>query len=145
MTGNGAVTPGDAAGSTPSICPALRYRDAKAAIAFLQDAFGFAVAAAYEGGDGVVHHAELVYGNGMVMLGSAQNGSAFGRVAEDLGPVSVYVAVEDADAHHARAVAAGAEVVLPLHDQEYGSRDYTARDPEGNLWSFGTYRPGIPG
>jgi uncharacterized glyoxalase superfamily protein PhnB len=59
--------------------------------------------------------------------------------------VSVYVVVEDADAHHARAVAAGAEIVLPLRDQDYGSRDYSARDPEGNIWSFGTYRPQIPG
>jgi len=137
-------------GATPTICPTLRYRDAKAAVAFLKDAFGFTEVALYEGGDGVIHHAELAYGNGMVMLGSAQNDSAFGRIAKDLGPVSVYVVVEDADAHHARAVAAGAEVVMPLSDQPYsseegvGSRDYSARDPEGNIWSFGTYRPRIP-
>lgn len=126
------------------ICPTLRYRDAKAAIAFLRDVFGFTELAVHQGGDGIVHHAELAYGNGLVMLGSARNDSPFGRIAKDLGPVSVYVVVEDPDAHHARAVAAGAEIVLPLGDQDYGSRDCTARDPEGNIWSFGTYRPEIP-
>jgi uncharacterized glyoxalase superfamily protein PhnB len=137
MAGNGAAP-------SPTICPTLRYRKAKAAVAFLKDAFGFTEVALYEGGDGVVHHAELAYGNGMVMLASARNDSPFGRIAKDLGAVSVYVVVEDADAHHARAVAAGAEIVLPLRDQDYGSRDYSARDPEGNIWSFGTYRPRIP-
>ena len=78
-------------GATPTICPTLRYRDAKAAVAFLKDAFGFTEVALYEGEGGVIHHAELAYGNGMVMLGSAQNDSAFGRIAKDLGPVSVYV------------------------------------------------------
>jgi uncharacterized glyoxalase superfamily protein PhnB len=55
------------------------------------------------------------------------------------------VIVDDPDAHHARAVAAGAEIVLELHDQDYGSRDYSARDPEGYVWHFGTYRPAAPG
>ncbi|MFJ4846154.1 MULTISPECIES: VOC family protein [unclassified Streptomyces] len=131
-------------GAAPAICPTLRYKDARAALAFLQDAFGFTQVAVHEGGDGTVQHAELAYGNGLVMLGSTQSGSAFSRVAGHLGPVSVYVVVADADAHHARAVAAGAQIVLPLTDQDYGSRDYTARDPEGNLWSFGTYAPRIP-
>ena len=58
-------------------------------------------------------------------------------------PASIYVIVDDADAHHDRAVAHGAEVVFPLKDEDYGGRDYTARDPEGNLWSFGTYRPEV--
>ncbi|MGW3246701.1 VOC family protein [Streptomyces sp. NPDC001070] len=131
-------------GTAPTIYPTLRHKDAKAAIAFLKDAFGFTEVAVHEGEDGAVEHAEPTYGNGVVMLGSQRSGSAFSRIAGDLGAVSVYVAVEDADAHHGRAVAAGAEVVLPLTDQEYGSRDYTALDPEGNLWSFGTYVPRIP-
>ncbi|MFF3562864.1 VOC family protein [Streptomyces sp. NPDC002574] len=135
MAGNGAA---------PTVCPALRYKDARAAIAFLKDAFGFTEVAVHEGGDGTVLHAELAYGNGLVMLGSERSGTPFSRIAGDLGAVSVYVVVDDTDAHHARAVAAGAEVVLPLTDQDYGSRDYTARDPEGNLWSFGTYAPRIP-
>ncbi|MDX3074436.1 VOC family protein [Streptomyces sp. NPDC088354] len=135
MAGNGAA---------PTVCPTLRYKDARAAIAFLTDAFGFTEVAVHEGADGTVQHAELAYGNGLVMLGSERSGSPFSRIAGDLGAVSVYVVVDDTDAHHARAVAAGAEVVLPLTDQDYGSRDYTARDPEGNLWSFGTYVPRIP-
>ncbi|MFD3453510.1 VOC family protein [Streptomyces sp. NPDC058691] len=135
MAGNGAA---------PTVYPTLRYKDAKAAIAFLKDAFGFTEVAVHEGADGTVQHAELAYGNGLVMLGSRQSGTPFSRVAGDLGAVSVYVVVTDTDAHHARAVAAGAEIVLPLTDQDYGSRDYTARDPEGNLWSFGTYAPRIP-
>lgn len=128
----------------PAVHPVLRYRDAKAAVAFLKEAFGFTEIAVYEDDDGLVQHAELAYGNGMVMLGSTGTGSQFDRVANGLGPGSVYVVVEDADAHHRRAVAHGAEIVLPLRDQEYGSRDYTARDTEGNLWSFGTYQPRIP-
>lgn len=130
--------------TAPAICPTLRYKDARAAIAFLEDAFGFTEVAVHEGADGTVQHAELAYGDGLVMLGSARSDTPFSRVAGDLGTASVYVVVADTDAHHARAVAAGAEVVLPLTDQDYGSRDYTARDPEGNLWSFGTYAPRIP-
>jgi uncharacterized glyoxalase superfamily protein PhnB len=60
----------------------------------------------------------------------------------DLGPCAIYVVVEDPDAHHARAVSAGAEVVFPLTDQDYGSRDYAVRDLEGFVWCFGTYVPG---
>ncbi|MFF7216425.1 VOC family protein [Streptomyces sp. NPDC008238] len=131
--------------TAPTVCPTLRFKDAKAAVAFLVEAFGFTEIAVHEGEDGVVEHAELAYGNGVVMLGSERSGTAFSRIAAGLGAASVYVVVEDADAHHERALAAGAEVVLPLTDQEYGSRDYTARDPEGNLWSFGTYVPRIPG
>ncbi|MDX2850254.1 VOC family protein [Actinacidiphila glaucinigra] len=130
--------------TAPTVCPTLRYKDAKAAVAFLKEAFGFTEVAVYEDENGVVEHAELAYGNGVVMLGSERSGTAFSRIASDLGAASVYVAVQDTDAHHERAVAAGAEVVLPLTDQDYGSRDYTARDPEGNLWSFGTYVPRIP-
>jgi uncharacterized glyoxalase superfamily protein PhnB len=62
----------------------------------------------------------------------------------DHGPSSTYVVVDDPDAHHERAVAAGAEIVRELTDTDYGSREFSARDPEGNLWSFGTYRPEAP-
>lgn len=130
--------------TAPTVCPTLRYKDAKAAVAFLVEAFGFTEVAVHEGADGTVQHAELAYGNGVVMLGSERSGTAFSRVAPELGRSSIYVVVADTDAHHERAVAAGAEIVLPLTDQDYGSRDYTARDPEGNLWSFGTYAPRLP-
>jgi uncharacterized glyoxalase superfamily protein PhnB len=105
MTGSGATR--------PTIYPALRYRDAKAAIAFLKRAFGFTETAVYEGGNGRVEHAELAYGNGMVVLGTARTESEYGRAAKDLGPASVYVVVENADAHHRRAAAHGAEIVCP--------------------------------
>ncbi|MFE5596302.1 VOC family protein [Streptomyces sp. NPDC056549] len=127
---------------TPDICPTLRYEDAKAAIKQLTEGFGFGEHAVYEGEDGRVMHAELTCGNGMVMLGSKGSGSAFDKLMADGGPASVYVRVDDVDEHHARAVAHGIEIVMAPADQEYGSRDYTARDAEGNVWSFGTYAPG---
>ncbi|MFF9854114.1 VOC family protein [Streptomyces litmocidini] len=126
----------------PDICPALRYEDAKAAIKQLTEGFGFTEHAVYEGEDGRVMHAELACGNGMVMLGSKGSGTEFDRLMDDGGPTAVYVRVDDVDEHHARAVAQGIEIVMPPTDQEYGARDYTARDAEGNVWSFGTYAPG---
>ncbi|MFI1660650.1 VOC family protein [Streptomyces sp. NPDC020472] len=130
---------------TPDICPALRYEDAKAAIKQLTEGFGFTEHAVYEGEDGRVMHAELSCGNGMVMLGSKGSGTGFDKLMGDGGPTAVYVRVDDVDEHHARAVAQGVEIVLPPTDQEYGARDYTARDAEGNVWSFGTYAPGAAG
>ncbi|MER5886350.1 VOC family protein [Streptomyces sp. NPDC001941] len=123
----------------------MLYEDAKAAIRLLKDAFGFTEVSVYEGEDGSVLHAELAYGNGMVMLGSKGRGGVFAKSMADAGPSGVYVVVEDTDAHHARAVEHGVEVLMPPTDQDYGSRDYMARDPEGNVWSFGTYAPGGAG
>ncbi|MFE5862945.1 VOC family protein [Streptomyces virginiae] len=127
----------------PSICPTLVYRDAKAAIKLLTEAFGFSQVAVYEGEDGSVMHAELAYGNGMVMLGSSGRGGAFDKAMEGAGPSGVYVVVDDVDAHHRRAVEHGAEILMEPTDQDYGSRDYMARDAEGNVWSFGTYAPQV--
>ncbi|ARE79210.1 VOC family protein [Streptomyces sp. NPDC059558] len=127
----------------PSICPTLVYRDAKAAIRLLTEAFGFTQVAVYEGEDGAVMHAELAYGNGMVMLGSSGSGGAFDKAMQGAGPSGVYVVVEDVDAHHRRAVEHGAEILMEPTDQDYGSRDYMARDAEGNVWSFGTYAPQV--
>ncbi|MFI9295230.1 VOC family protein [Streptomyces gardneri] len=126
----------------PHICPTLTYEDAKGAIKLLTEGFGFTASAVYEAEDGLVAHAELAYGNGMVMLGSRGTGSEFDKLMSRAGPVGVFVHVDDVDEHHARAVAHGAEIVMPPTDQEYGSRDYMARDAEGNIWSFGTYTPG---
>ncbi|MFD9410421.1 VOC family protein [Streptomyces sp. NPDC059989] len=125
----------------PSICPTLLYRDAKAAIQQLTEAFGFTQVAVYEGDDGAVMHAELSYGNGLVMLGSKGRGGAFDKAMEAAGPTGVYVVVEDVDAHHRRAAEHGAEILMEPTDQDYGSRDYMAKDAEGNIWSFGTYAP----
>lgn len=128
--------------TSPSICPTLLYKDAKAAIRLLKDAFGFTEVSVYEGEDGSVLHAELSYGNGVVMLGSAGRGGVFADAMAGAGPAGVYVVVDDVDAHHERALARGVEILMPPTDQDYGSRDYAARDAEGNVWSFGTYAPG---
>jgi uncharacterized glyoxalase superfamily protein PhnB len=121
----------------PSLYPGLRYRDAPGAIKFLKDAFGFRERVVYANPDGTIAHAELVYGPSILMLGSEKNDMVGGRP----GTGYLYLAVDDADAHCARARAAGAQIITELHDTEYGSRDYAARDPEGNLWNVGTYHP----
>ncbi len=127
------------AGEPPTLYPSMRYRDAPAAIEFLKRAFGFEEHVVYRDDDGSVAHAELSYGSSILMLGSDRD-DLYGRRA---GQGWLYVAVDDPDAHCQRARAAGAEVMTELHDTDYGSRDYAARDPEGNVWSFGTYRPGV--
>jgi len=129
---------GNAAGSHDSppqvqnIYPAIRYHDAHAAVDWLGRAFGFERHAIYEGDDGAIVHAELRLGPGIIMLGSVPaSGLEF----------SLYIYVDDVEAHYARARAAGAEITRPLADTSYGSREYGARDLEGHLWSFGTYLP----
>ena len=125
------------------IHPVLRYEDAPRAIDWLCEAFGFERHEVHTGEDGRVVHAELLFGEEDVIgVSSDDQTSPFGRHA---GRGWVYVAVEDADAAddaYERAQGAGAEVVMEIADQDYGSRDFTVRDPEGNLWSFGTYRMG---
>jgi uncharacterized glyoxalase superfamily protein PhnB len=120
-----------------TIFPTLTYADAPAAIEFLVDVFGFERHAVYSGEQGEVHHAELRLGNGLVMLGSARQDLAAtgGRAG------GIYVVVADVDGHAQRARAAGAEITREPYDTEYGSREYAARDPEGNVWHFGTYQP----
>ncbi|MEV1084312.1 VOC family protein [Streptomyces sp. NPDC050211] len=132
-------------GASPSIYPTVLYADAKAAIRQLTEAFGFTELSVYEGENGLVSHAELVQGNGAVMLGSKGRGGRFDELMKGAGPAGVYVVVDDVDAHHQRAVDHGAEILMPPTDQDYGSRDYMARDIEGNIWSFGTYAPEIGG
>jgi uncharacterized glyoxalase superfamily protein PhnB len=128
-----------------SVIPALHYKDAKAAIEFLCKAFGFEKNAVYEDADGSVAHAQLTHGNGMVMLGSVKD-SEYSRLLVrpgDAGGVtmSIYVVVEDADSHFARAKASGAEIMREPVTQDYGGRDYSCKDPEGHVWTFGTYDP----
>lgn len=127
----------------PSVYPTLLYSDARAAIRQLTEAFGFTQVAVYEGDDGSVMHAELSYGNGAVMLGSKGRGGIFDTAMKGAGPVGVYIVVDDVDAHHRRAVEHGVEVLMEPTDQDYGSRDYMAKDAEGNIWSFGTYAPQV--
>ena len=137
---------GHAADTTSTIIPCLRYRDAPAAIDWLCRAFGFARRAVYADG-ATVHHAQLSFGNGMVMLGSVDNASEFGRrmaQPDELGLRETQcpcVIVADADAHYAQARAAGAVIVDDIRDQDYGGRGYSCRAPEGHLWWFGSYDP----
>lgn len=126
-----------------NIFPTLRYRDADAAIEWLKDVFGFEEKAVYRGDDGVVHHAELRLGGGLIMLGQHRPDGFFGNAEPDAdaSPAAIYVVLDDVDSHHARAVEKGADVFRDMVDQDYGSREYAARDLEGNRWSFGTYDP----
>ena len=126
----------------PSVYPTLQYADAKAAIRQLTEAFGFTELAVYEGEDGSVAHAELAQGNGAVMLGSQGKGGRFDEAMKNGSTTGVYVVVADVDAHHRRAIEHGAEILMPPTDQDYGSRDFVAKDGEGNVWCFGTYQPG---
>jgi uncharacterized glyoxalase superfamily protein PhnB len=122
-----------------SIYPVLKYSDAPAAIDFLERAFGFQRHAVHEGEAGAIVHGELRFGDQVVMVSSAGAGNPV--YDQGLGRTTVYVAVDEVDTLHDTAKAAGAEIVLAPTDQDYGSRDFSARDPEGNIWSFGTYRP----
>jgi uncharacterized glyoxalase superfamily protein PhnB len=135
-----------AANTTATVIPALRYRNAPAMIDWLCRAFGFEKHAVYADGE-TVHHAQLVFGNGMIMLGSADNASEWGTRIVQPDEIALRetqspcVIVADPDAHHARAVAAGATIVQDIADQDYGGRGYACRDPEGHLWWFGSYDP----
>ncbi|HZP66020.1 MAG TPA: VOC family protein [Rudaea sp.] len=129
-----------------TIVPSLRYRDAPAAIDWLCRAFGFERHAVYADG-AVVHHAQLTFGNGMIMLGSVDHASPWSsRIAQpdEIGGRETQcccVIVADPDAHYARAKAAGAVIVDELEAKDYGGKGYSCRDPEGHLWWFGDYDP----
>jgi uncharacterized glyoxalase superfamily protein PhnB len=129
--------------SDQTIFPALRYRDAPAAIEWLGRAFGFERRMVVDGAPGTVAHAELTYDGAMIMLGTARAPEAddYSAAAPPPGGSALYIVVADPDAHHDRARAAGAEIVRAPQDTDYGAREYSARDPEGNVWSFGTYQP----
>jgi len=129
--------------STQNIFPALRYRDADTALAWLAEAFGAEQRDVYRDRDGRISHAELKLGEGLIMFGAYDEDGFLGGGPPDprAGTISLYIAVRDPDALHARATQAGAEVVRELTDTGYGSREFSLRDPEGNLWSFGTYNP----
>ena len=122
--------------SYPTIFPSLRYDDAQAAIEFLVSAFDGERHAVYAAEDGTIRHAEIRFGNGIVMLGTSRPDASATR-----GGGGLYVVVQDADSHCTRARNAGAEIFRDVHDTDYGSRGYSARDPEGNEWHFGTYQP----
>jgi uncharacterized glyoxalase superfamily protein PhnB len=134
--------------SPSSIIPCLRYRDAAAAITWLCNTFGFEKQAAFTNDDGSIAHAQLTLGGGMVMLGSAgSEHSEWGRLIrqpDEVGGIetqAAYIAVKDADEVYARVKAAKAVIDIDIRDEEHGGRGFTCRDPEGHIWSIGTYNP----
>jgi uncharacterized glyoxalase superfamily protein PhnB len=133
-----------------TIIPCLRYRDAPAMIDWLCRAFGFETQAVYASADGKkIDHAQLTYGGGMIMLGSADNGSSYDalvRHPDELGKISTqapYLVVKDCDSVYRSVIAAGAEIVMPLEGKDYGGKGFACRDPEGYLWSVGSYDPWV--
>lgn len=136
-----------AAGNPRStIHPTLRYRDAPAAIEWLCAALGFAKHAVYEDGEGGIAHAQLRFGNGLIMLSTARD-DAWGQRMVLPGEVGgrqtqcCCLFAADAAAHYAQALTHGAEIVDPLTTQDYGGQGYSCRDPEGHLWWIGSYDP----
>lgn len=125
------------------IFPAYRFSDADRMINWLCEALGFREHAVHRDADGIVQHAELAFGSAMIMLGQARE-DAFAEVVGQPGAPAgkcIYLAVDDADAAFERARYAGAEIVEGPVDRDYGSREFICRDPEGNIWSLGTYWP----
>jgi uncharacterized glyoxalase superfamily protein PhnB len=133
-------------GNESTIIPALRYKDAPAAIEWLCNVLGCTKHAVYANEDGTIAHAELALGGGMIMLGSAKD-DTHGKRFKSPGEVggnetrSAYVVVADVEAVYARAQAAGAVIVRPIQNTDYGSREFAISDPEGHSWSVGTYDP----
>jgi uncharacterized glyoxalase superfamily protein PhnB len=127
----------------PRIYPTFRYRDTGRMIDWLTEIFGFTVRANYKDGNGVVQHAELAFGSSMIMLGTIADDAYGAMVGSEVVPggKSTYVAVDDPDALFATAKQAGVTVEEAPTDRSYGSREFIVRDPEGNVWAFGTYWP----
>jgi uncharacterized glyoxalase superfamily protein PhnB len=123
------------------VYPIVSYEDANAGVEWLKQAFGAEELMVHRGDGGAVDHFELSFEGGIVMGGTKKAGELQEHAGVEVGRASVYLIVSDPDAHHKRAEKAGAEIVIPLRDEDYGSRGYSALDPEGNIWSFGTYRP----
>ena len=140
-----ASSSGSTSGST--LMPSLRYRDAEAAINWLERAFGFVRHAHYPGPDGTVAHAELRHGSGMIMLGSASNPSPypqFSATPEEIdgrNTAGLYLVVANCDPVWETCGTAGAQVVMELREMDYGGKAFTVRDPEGYTWAVGEYDP----
>ncbi len=128
------------------IIPTMRYKDASGAIEWLCNAFGFEKHLVVPGENGTIAHAQLSFGNAMIMLGS-ENDNAYGKLLrtpnelEGLNTQAPYIIVENIDKHYENAVQEGAEIVIAIRDEDYGGRGYTCRDKEGHIWSFGSYNP----
>jgi uncharacterized glyoxalase superfamily protein PhnB len=130
-----------------TVIPGLRYRNAKAMIEWLVKAFGFEKQAVYEGSNGVVMHAQLTFGNGMIMIGSVDNSTPSSKMLkqpDEIGGAETqtpYLVAADIDALYGSAKAAGAKMVIDLEGKEYGGKAFSCTDPEGHVWHVGTYDP----
>ena len=127
------------------IIPTLVYEDAPAAIAWLEKAFGFFCSLRVDANKGGIAHAQLVHGNEMIMLSSVRD-DAYGQHFKSphqlkAGTQGIYLVVDDVRAYYDRALAAGAEVIMPLTEQDYGGEGFSVRDCGGHIWSFGSYNP----
>ena len=122
-------------GRMTAITPYLLCEDVAAQLDFLARAFGFEEVLRFAADDGTINHAEMRLGDATIMLGDPgadfRNPAALGAAT-----VLIHVDVEDADALHERAVAAGAQIDQPPANQKYGARRFDAHDPEGHAWSF---------
>src|SRR3990170_376327 len=132
--------------SARSLVPLMRYRDVSAAVDWLCDAFEFERHSVVHAADGTIFYAQLTFGNGMVMLGPVRSSELdeLMRQPDEIGGMetqSCYLVVEDVDAHYAKAISAGAEIVFELNSDDSGGRGYSCRDPQGHIWNFGTYNP----
>ena len=126
--------------STPhqTVIPTLRYRDANQAIAWLNDAFGITEHFVVRSDDGRVEHAQLQWRGSLVMLGDVQGNQH--DLPHQHGSISMTAeSAEQVDEVYERAQRAGATVIQPLEDTEYGSHAFTVADYEGNHWHLGTY------
>ncbi len=125
-----------------NVIPCMRYRDAPAAIAWP----GSGGPEPEPNEDGSIAHAQLSFGNGMIMLGSVFD-TEFGRLMKQPAEIgqfntqSAYLVVNDADKVYDNVKQAGGEILLDIKDEDYGGRGFTCRDPEGHIWSIGTYDP----
>jgi len=124
----------------------MRYKDAPSAIKWLCGAFGFKEQLIVPGAPGKITHAQLVYRNSMIMVGSLKEKEYSDLVSvpanvNGLNTQSAYLIAENIEGHYEHAIAKGANIILPLEDQDYGGKLYTCTDPEGYLWSFGSYNP----
>ncbi|MBI5275551.1 MAG: VOC family protein [Burkholderiales bacterium] len=134
-----------------SLIPCLRYRDAPAAIDWLCRNLGFERHLVVQGADGLIPHAQLVHGGGMIMVGSVRGGDGsdygnFVRQPDEVGGFETqtpYLVVHDADEVYRRVLADGGTIIMEIKDEEYGGRGFGFRDPEGRFWYVGTYDPWV--
>jgi uncharacterized glyoxalase superfamily protein PhnB len=131
-----------------NVIPCLRYRDAPAAIEWLCETFGFQKQLVVPGDNNTIIHAQLSFGNGMIMVGSAgRTDNAYGEMLtqpDDIGGLqtqTVHMIVADADVVYEKVQRAGVEIILPIKDEDYGGRGFSCRDIENHVWSIGTYDP----